>query len=67
LIEEVILFYKICKIKGLNHQTMLAYLEKCTERLIQMRNNELLLKIVIDLAETIKFKINEIDVVQEKL
>ena len=32
-IEEVLLFYKICKIKGLEHTKMLQYFEILIERL----------------------------------
>lgn len=50
LLEEVILYYKICKTKGLHYSKMLAYLELIVERLTGMRNGDMLAKIVGDLA-----------------
>jgi len=61
LMEEVILYYKICKTKGLPHSKMLTYLELIVERLTGMRNGAMLAKILGDLAQdTLKFKVNEV-------
>ena len=61
LIEEVLLFYKICKIKGLEYSKMLSYFEQVIERLKQLKNNDLMLKIAIDLIDTLKYKLSEIN------
>jgi hypothetical protein len=58
--EEVLLMYKICKIKGLPYTKMLHYLEMTIEKLTQMKNLDLMLKITLDLIETLKFKVNDI-------
>jgi hypothetical protein len=60
-LEEVLLYYKICKIKGLNYKKMIIYFEKAVHELISAKNNELLLKIALDLIETFKFKVNEVE------
>jgi hypothetical protein len=40
---------------------MLYYFETLIERLQSLKNHDLLLKITIDLFDTFKFKINEIE------
>ncbi len=59
--EEVLLMYKICKIKGIQYMKMLQYFELAIEKLGSMKNYDLMLKITIDLIETFKFKVNEIN------
>lgn len=39
---------------------MLQYFELAIEKLVQMKNYDLMLKITIDLIEIFKFKVNEI-------
>ncbi len=40
---------------------MIIYFEKAVHELISAKNNELLLKIALDLIETFKFKVNEVE------
>lgn len=60
LIEEVLLFYKICKTKGTPWTIMIEYFETAIDRLISLKNIDLLSKITLDLMETFKFKLNDI-------
>lgn len=39
---------------------MLANLEKAIDRLIDIKNHQLMIKILTDLIETIQFKLNEV-------
>jgi hypothetical protein len=61
LVEEVLLFYKICKIKGIIYTKMLYYFETLIERLQALKNHDLMLKITLDLIDTFKFKVNEMN------
>lgn len=55
--EEIILFYKICKLKGLNYKKMLTYFTMLIDK---SRNIDLLMKVTLDLLDTFQFKINDI-------